>query len=806
MLAQHMPWPSVYLLCALAGAGAVLAVQHLVIWYNNRQGAATLWLGALSASLAAQMGVTAWVLKAAPDQFNEAMFVRVVLNALAIVLFVPTAAAFSGRAWPRWSMGLLVAVAVAYVVLWGTTDLVYAHRLSADAVPVYGPLRPLLASAAVLLATGTAVWLARGWEDHFERRTFLAGLALGVATGIAAVSLPASVLVDTINAYWLMPGVVVIQVLFVRRALKTEAATTALVQQRGVALAGLARSERRSRLALRSGGMGWFEYDPVTRELETSAELAAMLDRRPADRPRTVDAVVGLVHPDDRARVRAGLEHAEEHGTGGVEARLVTGDGKTLWAEMSALRTLVDEDRSEVVGVVRDVSTRKAAEAEQLRMASTDALTGLPNRAALAEQARQALGAGERFSLVLMDLDSFKDVNDTLGHQVGDQVLVAVAARLAANLRDGDFLARLGGDEFAVVVPEAGVKAMELARRLLGALHGPVEVDGVAVSVRASAGLVSAPEDGSDVGTLLRRADSAMYSAKGRDSRVQGYAGDDLGAARRLQLAGQLPTALAGPEVQVHYQPTVELATTRCEVVEALVRWHHPLFGPVPPVEFVPLAEQYGLGFQLLRRVLSDALSECARWRAAGTARSVAVNVSPRTLVDPDMVALVATELTRAGLPAEALVLEMTEDAFACDGPGTRDAIAKLHDLGVRVAIDDFGTGYSSLSYLKQLPVSYLKIDRSFVAGLGSEASDDAIVSLAVDIGHRLGMRVVGEGVETEDQFEALRRYGCDTGQGYWICRPGPSDVIGPWLASYVTRRPVPISRHLRAVGEGNEN
>ena len=806
MLAQHMPWPSVYLLCALAGAGAVLAVQHLVLWYNNRQGAAALWLGALSASLAAQMGVTAWVLKAAPDQFNEAMFVRVLLNALAIVLFVPTAAAFSGRAWPRWSMGLLVTVAVAYVVLWGTTDLVYAHRLSPDAVPVYGPLRPLLASAAVLLATGTAVWLARGWEDHFERRTFLAGMALGVATGIAAVSLPASVLVDTINAYWLMPGVVVIQVLFVRRSLKTEAATTALVQQRGVALAGLARSERRSLLALRSGGMGWFEYDPLTRELETSAELAAMLDRRPAERPRTVDAVVGLVHPDDRARVRAGLEHAEEHGTGEVEVRLVTGDGKTLWAEMSALRTLVGEDRSEVVGVVRDVSKRKAAEAEQLRMASTDALTCLPNRAALAERARRTLGAGERFSLVLMDLDSFKDVNDTLGHQVGDQVLVAVAARLAANVREGDFLARLGGDEFAVVVPEAGVKAREIARRLLGALYGPVEVDGVAVTVRASAGLVSAPGDGSDVGTLLRRAESAMYSAKGRDSRVQSYAGDDQGAVRRLQLAGQLPTALAGPEVQVHYQPTVELATTGCEVVEALVRWHHPLFGPVPPVEFVPLAEQYGLGFQLLRRVLSDTLAECARWRAAGTARSVAVNVSPRTLVDPDMVALVATELTRAGLPAEALVLEMTEDAFACDGPGTRDAIANLHDLGVRVAIDDFGTGYSSLSYLKQLPVSYLKIDRSFVAGLGSEASDDAIVSLAVDIGHRLGMRVVGEGVETEDQFEALRRYGCDTGQGYWICRPGPPDVIGPWLASYVTRRPVPISRHLRAVGDSNEN
>ena len=372
----------------------------------------------------------------------------------------------------------------------------------------------------------------------------------------------------------------------------------------------------------------------------------------------------------------------------------------------------------------------------------------------------------------------------------------------SSGLRDGDFLARFGGDEFAVVVPDSGQRAIELAGRLLGALQAPVEVGGVAITVRASAGVVCAPEDGADADTLLRRADSAMYAAKRRDAKVHRYgAGDDQGAARRLQLAGQLPAALASSQIRVHYQPTVELASGRCELVEALARWEHPLFGQVGPLEFVSLAEQYGLGLPLLRRVLSDGLGECARWRAQGLASSVAVNVSPRTLLGPDFLLCVTTELARSVLPGEALVLEMTEDAFACDGPGARDVIGELADIGVKVAIDDFGTGYSSLAYLKQLPVATIKLDQSFVAGLGTTASDDAIVSLAIDVGHQLGLSVIGEGVETAEQFEALRRYHCDAAQGYWICRPGPADLIINWLASYATGRSGPPHRHLRVLG-----
>ena len=289
-------------------------------------------------------------------------------------------------------MGALLAVGVTYLVLWGTTNLEFAHRLSHDGLPVYGPLRPVFASLGFALSAGLVVWLARDWEDRFERTSFLAGIALGVSMGVVATFGPASVLRDTLGAYWLVPAVVAIQLLFIRRALKTETATKVLAQEREVALADLARSERRSRLALASGGMGWFEYDPVTRELETSAELAAMLGRLGDDRPRSVEAVVGLVHPEDRDKVRASLERAEEQGAAGDEARMLAGGGKTLWAEMSALRTLVGAGRSEVVGVLKDVTERKAAESERLRQARTDALTGLPNRAVLAERAGHALG------------------------------------------------------------------------------------------------------------------------------------------------------------------------------------------------------------------------------------------------------------------------------------------------------------------------------------------------------------------------------------------------------------------------------
>ena len=450
---------------------------------------------------------------------------------------------------------------------------------------------------------------------------------------------------------------------------------------------------------------------------------------------------------------------------------------------MSALRTELDDGRLEVVGVVKDITERKQAEAELLAQARTDALTGLPNRATLTQYLRQALRGGTPFSLFLVDLEGFKDINYTLGHPVGDGVLGAVAGRLSSWLPAGDILARSDGDEFAIVVYEPWERAQETAAQLLHVLHQPVAIGPVTITIRASAGIACAPGDGGDADSLLRRAASAMYTAKRHRTGAHRYhQGDDEGAARRLELAGRLPAALGSGEIEVHYQPTVELMGGQCEVLEALVRWRHPVLGAVPPSEFVPLAEQYGLSSELLRRVLAEGLAQCKLWRAQGLAQSVAVNTSPRCLLSPGFVASISAELARAGLPADALVLELTEDAFAFDAPGAYEVLCQLNEIGTRTAIDDFGTGYSSLSYLRQLPVDAIKLDRSFVSGLGRHGSHDAVVAHTVELGHELGLKVIAEGVETATEMDAVRYYNCDVAQGFWLCRPAPAADITGWL------------------------
>ncbi len=414
---------------------------------------------------------------------------------------------------------------------------------------------------------------------------------------------------------------------------------------------------------------------------------------------------------------------------------------------------------------------------EEIRYQSRhDLLTALQNREAIHEVIAAALAErpdDAHVGVLLVDLDRFKEVNDALGHDAGDELLREIARRLVVVPGVGP-VARLGGDEFAVVLerttPEEAIAVGDALRR---AIEAPATVRGIPVSVDASVGLALGPDDGADVGQLVRHADVAMYVAKGARAGVVRYdSAADSNDANKLSLMTELRVAVERSELEVHYQPIVEVAGGRLAKVEALVRWNHPTRGLLMPGAFVPLAEHTRLITLLNGYVLREAVAQCARWRRRGAEIGVAVNVTVFDLLAPTYAADVEDALVSAGLPPEELTIEITEGAFAQEPDRVRHTLETLRSLGVKVAIDDFGTGYSSLSYLKDLPVDVLKIDRSFVVDLpGSEASE-AIVAAAIELSHRLGLIVVAEGVEEGDQWDCLEGLGCDLIQGYAISKP----------------------------------
>jgi diguanylate cyclase (GGDEF)-like protein len=424
---------------------------------------------------------------------------------------------------------------------------------------------------------------------------------------------------------------------------------------------------------------------------------------------------------------------------------------------------------------------------ERAYQASHDDLTDLASRREFDERAAAALAAGGMAAVMLIDLDRFKEVNDTLGHHSGDRLLGEAAGRLKKVLRDSASAARLGGDEFAVVLPEVAseMAALEEARTICEVLDGPYPVDGLSIEVGASAGLAVAPEHGLTVDLLLQRADMAMYEAKAEERGVILYTlGRDRHNLRRLTMVGELRADLAASRLMVAYQPIVSLSRGQPIGIEALARWPHPSYGDVEPGEFVPLAEQAGLIRPLTDFVLARALEDCQRWRAAGFDLVVHVNLSVRSLRDPELVTSVAAALGRTGFPARALALEVTEGGIMGDPRRALDTLSQLRALGVRLAIDDFGAGQSSLSYLQQLPVDMLKIDHSFVLGLADQRVNDAIVRLTVELGQALGLQVVAEGVEDRATWERLQSMGCQAAQGYFLARPMPPAVFTEWLAA----------------------
>lgn len=421
-----------------------------------------------------------------------------------------------------------------------------------------------------------------------------------------------------------------------------------------------------------------------------------------------------------------------------------------------------------------------------------DALTGLPNRVELAHRLAATLRGGTRNGLLLIDLDRFKEINDTVGHHHGDELLTRVGERLRGAVRPADTVARLGGDEFAVLLPDLTSvdAAVEVAGTLREALTAPFPIAGIDYDVEASIGIVLSGEHGDDPSTLLQRADVAMYVSKRRG--VGPFVYDpaaDEHRPEKLAVLGDLRRALDGTELVLHYQPKIGIDGGDVVGAEALVRWQHPQRGLMAPAEFMPLAEHTGLIGPLTRYVLDTALARARTWLDRGRPLAVSVNLSARNLADERLPDHVAELLTRHGVPAGLLVLEVTESAIMTEPLRAQQLLARLSVQGVGISVDDFGAGYTSLGQLKTLPIDELKIDRSFVTSMTEFGSNALIVQSIVDLAHNLGLTVVAEGIEDEPTLRGLAAFGCDVGQGYHLSAPLPADAFYAWWSR---REPAP--------------
>jgi diguanylate cyclase (GGDEF)-like protein len=497
--------------------------------------------------------------------------------------------------------------------------------------------------------------------------------------------------------------------------------------------------------------------------------------------------------PADHLPAACATRHLAHYARAAREGRNVrfeeyTGDGDRLYAFQVSPVHSADGTCTHLVVVARDETDHRATEAQLHYQARHDSLTGLANRTLLVERLRDALHHAARartaVALIFLDIDNFKVVNDSLGHEAGDQLLANAAHRIERVLRFGDTLARFGGDELAVVCSDVHdiTDVRAVAQRIAGVFEEPFLLDDSEVFISVSVGIAISDGPRDTPERLVRDADVAMFTAKalGRD-RIEVF--DDAMRARaveRLDIERSLRRALLRDELRVHYQPLVSFDCSEVIGFEALLRWEHPERGLLGPGDFLSIAEETGLIVPIGAWVLREVCKQASRWAAdadEGAALGVAVNLSARQLAHPDLVATVAEALAQSGLPPQLLVLEITESVLMTDRELAVVILHALRSLGVRLSIDDFGTGQSSLGYLKTLPVDSLKIDRSFVDGLGTDPDDSAIVEAVVHLGHALGLTVTAEGIETPKQLSELRALGCDLGQGFYFARPQPSEV-----------------------------
>lgn len=424
-------------------------------------------------------------------------------------------------------------------------------------------------------------------------------------------------------------------------------------------------------------------------------------------------------------------------------------------------------------------------------MALHDDLTGLPNRKLLIDRLEQELlqaqRSKQRFALFLIDLDRFKEINDNLGHHVGDELLKIVSSRLLAAVRGIDSVARLGGDEFAVLLPQTDLKGAELcAKRILQEMEPPFCIDDISTESRASIGITIYPDDGGSADVLMQYADVAMYQAKKSQA---GYAlydpAKNAHSVRRLQLMHDLRDAIEKKEIKVHYQPLMDSIQLEVICVEALARWEHPDLGDVSPDEFIPMIEQMGLIRQLSLQVLEQSIIDCNNWKSKGYHLGLSINVSTYCLQDSSFPEKINDIIKKHNIDADKIELEISETSIMRDLGRAEKVLDQLRDIGIRLAIDKFGTGFTSLNYLKDLPVDTLKIDKSFISGMCSNQSDDAIVKTIIELGHNLGRRVVAEGVENQRTLDALRLLNVDVIQGFFYNKPQSADDFIAWLIDY---------------------
>ncbi len=759
----------------LAGLALQLGVERLARYRRDRNDRSAAWLGAWAFALVVVFVSNVWIFHLSPAAAQAVLFVRSCALVIATLAVVPVAAHLGDRRVPRWATALLVAGGLARLALWPTTELIFTHRFDADGAPIWGPWLfafnlPMLPLFAIVVGV-----LAHGWADRAGQRIFRVGVVASAAVLVASLVAP-PVSSELLTGYWLVPLLAACVVLVMRNHSRREREGRLLAAVVDGTTQALVHTEARSELALGAADMAWWEYDLATGAVAGSAELWTLLGVAD-DAPTDLDGVIARLHDDDVKAAWVMLDEARA-GRRSVEVRWMRPNGVTQWIELSAVP--VASNSRWMAGVACDVSDRHALDSDD----RIGPRPGVVPATVFAAGVDHALASNRPVALMVVGLDGLPSLREAVGRAAADELLDAVTHRLQWLLGGDDLLCRLSGDELGVLVHLRSSSTHEVAARWIAALGRPVHVAGRPMTARASIGVAPAVVgELVDHHVMLQRADVALGRARAQLTAWAHFdPSDGRDVQQRHELSLTLPEALAGGRFEVCYQPIVDVRSGRARSAEALLRWHHPTLGPVPPELVVAVAGELGLGSTLVRLVLDRALSQVAAWRGDGLLQTVSVNLPMACAADPSIVPTVAEALTAAGLPPEALIIEITEDALVDGDLAVLDTLSALRQLGVGIAIDDFGVGASTLSRLRHFDVDVLKLDRSFLLGADGGRRLDDVVGLALSVAHRMGLRVVAEGVEDDRARDLIERHGCDMAQGFGVCAPASGAAITAWL------------------------